>query len=561
MPTFLTRIVTTSFVALAFFSISASTGVYANTPTQEFEIPRTTTDSGVVEGTRASGGVNEIAFFGIPFAAPPVAGLRWKPPKPPLSWRGVRPAKKFSPACPQFPSSWWPEMAGRDELNTSEDCLYLNVWTANLSPPRDAPVIVWIHGGGNVEGSSQIPPLASALVRKGVVYVSIEYRLGVFGFLAHPALTAESANHSSGNYGLLDQIAALDWVRRNIRNFGGDPAHVTILGQSSGSEDVCHLLASPLAAGLFHRAILESGVCMDSLYSALSVPQSYFGNHGTGEELGLRLAAALGVANDPGVLAKLRAISARKLLVASRDLQASDFGVIVDGWAVPSQPVTAFAMRRQTRVPVLVGSNADETTVFGRVSPLASQNSHPKTVEQYRRWLENEFGEFAGDVWKVYSAASDGDVPTTFIRMQTDYAFGFGSYRLAQAMTEAGQPAYLYYFTYRGRGLFEELGAFHSEELMFVGNTYWTSWTPNQEDKKLADLVGDYWTQFAKTGDPNRTGLPGWQPYDSKSKLCLEIGATTKSGPMPNRDGYAVFDSILKARLRQIASPSETPQN
>jgi para-nitrobenzyl esterase len=128
-------------------------------------------------------------------------------------------------------------------------------------------------------------------------------------------------------------------------------------------------------------------------------------------------------------------------------------------------------------------------------------------------------------------------------------------------MTETGQPAYLYYFTYRGRGPFEELGAFHSEELMFVGNTYWTSWTPNQEDKKLADLVGDYWTQFAKTGDPNRTGLPGWQPYDSKSKLCLEIGATTKSGPMPNRDGYAVFDSILKARLRQIASPSETPQN
>jgi para-nitrobenzyl esterase len=559
MPTFLTRIATTSSVALAFFSIFAATGIYANTRTQEYAIPRTTTDSGVLEGTRAPGGVNEIAFLGVPFAAPPVAGLRWKPPQPPLNWRGVRPAKKFSPSCPQFPSSWWPEMAGRNKLDTSEDCLYLNVWTAKLSPQQNAPVIVWLHGGGNVEGSSQIPPLASALVRKGVVFASIEYRLGVFGFLAHPALTSESANHSSGNYGLLDQIAALDWVRRNIRDFGGDPARVTILGQSSGAEDVCHLLASPLAAGLFHRAILESGVCMDSLYSALA--QSYFRNHESGEGLGLRLAAALGISNDPGVLEKLRAVSAEKLLMTSRDLQAADFGVIVDGWAVPSQPVTAFEMRRQTRIPVLVGSNAEEITVFGKSSPLATQNSRPKTVEQYRRLLKNEFGEFAEDVWKVYSAASDSEVPLVFIRMQTDYAFGFGSHRLAQAMTEAGQQVYLYYFTYKGRGPFAALGAFHSEELMFVGDSYWTSWIPNQEDKKLADLIGDYWTQFARTGDPNRTGLPRWQPYDSKSEPCLEIGATTKSGPTPHRDGYAVFDSILKARFREIASPSETRHN
>jgi para-nitrobenzyl esterase len=561
MLAFLTRIAATSSGVLVFLSITAPIGSYANDQMQHSAIPRVTIDAGVLEGTQLLRGVSGIAFLGIPYAAPPVAELRWKPPRLPVKWQGPRAAKQFAPSCPQFPSSWWPEMIGRKQFETSEDCLYLNVWTPSLSPPRAAPVIVWIHGGGNVEGSSQIPPLASALVSKGVVYVSIEYRLGVFGFFAHPALTAESDNHSSGNYGLLDQIAALDWVRNNIRAFGGDPARVTILGQSSGAEDVCHLLASPLATGLFHRAILESGVCMDSLYSAISAPQGYFGNHGPGEALGRRLATALGVSNDSEVLEKLRGVSAERLLAASRELEASDFGVIVDGWVVPSQPVVTFAMHRQTRIPVLVGSTADETTVFGKSSPLAREDARPKTVEQYRQWLKNEFGEFAEVVWKVYPADSDGDVPAVFVRMQTDYAFGFGSHRLAQAMTEAGQRAYLYYFTYTGRGPFAVLGAFHSEELMFLADSYWTSWIANERDKQLADLIGDYWTRFAKSGDPNRTGLPHWEPYDPKSEQCLEIGATVKSRPTPHRDGYAVFDGILKARLQEIASPSETPHN
>ncbi len=210
MPAYLTRLATTSSVVLTLLSIAVSLASYAKDQTQDSAMPRTTVDSGVLEGTRWHHGVRQIAFLGIPFADPPVGELRWKPPRLPVKWQGVRAAKQFSPSCPQFPSGWWPEMAGRKQFDTSEDCLYLNVWTATLSPLQGAPVIVWIHGGGNVEGSSQIPPLASALVSKGVVFVSIEYRLGVFGFFAHPALTAESANHSSGNYGLLDQIAALD---------------------------------------------------------------------------------------------------------------------------------------------------------------------------------------------------------------------------------------------------------------------------------------------------------------------------------------------------------------
>jgi para-nitrobenzyl esterase len=449
-------------------------------------------------------------------------------------------------------------MAGRERLETSEDCLYLNVWTTNLSSDGDRPVMVWIHGGGNVEGSSQLPPLAPALARKGVVVVSIEYRLGVFGFLAHPALTAESPHHSSGNYGLLDQIAALEWVRHNIAAFGGDPNSVTIFGESSGAEDVCHLLASPLAVGLFHKAILESGVCLDSVYSALTKPLDYYGNHGPGEALGVRLSSALGIANDTNALASLRALAPDKLLEAAHNLESADFGVVVDGWVVQDQPAISFKMRRQAHVPVLVGSNANETTVFGKPSPLATTDSRPKNIAQYRQWLANEFREFASDVWKAYPATSDAEVGSVFVRMQTDYDFGFGSYVLAKAMSDAGQPAYLYYFAYVGRGPFAPLGAFHSEELMFIGDSYWKSWAPNSDDEKLSEIMRDYWVQFAKSGNPNRRGLPEWPLYKEKSGRCMELGREVKSRSIPHKSGYAVFERILKSRLAEI-DPVSTP--
>ena len=514
--------------------------------------PIATIDSGALAGTRFGPDSNELSFLGIPFAAQPTGNLRWKPPQPVERWQGIRSASKFSPACPQQPSSWWSEMAGIDQLETSEDCLYLNVWTTNSSVEQKQPVMVWIHGGGNVEGSSHIPLIGPALARKGVVVVSLDYRLGVLGYLAHPALTAESTHDSSGNYGLLDQIAALQWVQKNIGVFGGDAGSITVFGESSGAEDVCHLLASPLSKGLIHRAILESGVCLDSLYSALRKPQNYYRNHGPGEELGMRLTAALGIANDQNALERLRAIPVDKLLKAPQDLESADFGVIADGWIVPSQPAVTFAKGRQARVPVLVGSNADETTVFGKSNPLASENSRPKTVAEYRKWLTREFGEFADEVWKEYPANSDAETQTVFVRLQTDYEFGFGAYRLARISTQYGQPAYLYYFSYVGRGPFAALGAFHSEEMMFVGDTYWKSWKPDDSDKKLAALMGDYWTQFAKTGNPNRTGLPEWPRYDEKSERCLEFGNELKARTTPHKRGCDLFERILKARLAEI---------
>jgi para-nitrobenzyl esterase len=443
-------------------------------------------------------------------------------------------------------------MAGRDRLETSEDCLYLNVWTPHLNRAGKIPVMVWIHGGGNVEGSSQIPPLAPALARKGVVVVSAEYRLGVLGFLAHAALSAESPQHTSGNYGLLDQIAALDWIRRNIAAFGGDPDQVTLFGESSGAEDVCHLLASPLAKGLFQRAILESGVCMDSLYSDLRQEQNYYRNHGPGERLGSRMAAALADTENPSVLASLRALPVARLLQWAHDADGADFGVVIDGWSVPLQPVLTFARGKQAQVPILVGSNAEETTVFGKASPLAAQDSRPKTVVQYRAWLKDEFREFAGDVEQIYPARTQQEVAQVFIRMQTDYDFGFGAHRLAQATAAQSQPAYLYYFTYTGRGPFAALGAFHSEELMFLGNTYWKSWISNAADAHLADVISDYWTQFAKTGNPNQPNRPDWPAYTTENDRCLELGQQVQARPKTSLEGYSLFERILQARLAEI---------
>ncbi len=252
--------------------------------------PRVTINSGMLRGTLFGADPAEAAFLGIPYAAAPIGSLRWRPPQPFPAWTGVREAKAFGPACPQLPSGWLPEMLGRKQMVTDEACLYLNVWTTNLptsagtsshaSSLHKSPVMVWIHGGGNVEGSQEWPPLGPTLARHGVVVVSINYRLGVFGFLSLPGLTAESAQHASGNYGLLDQIQALKWVRRNINKFGGDPSNVTVFGASSGSLDVCDLMASPLASGLFEKAILQSGVCVDGTSPTLFEAEAQGENSG-----------------------------------------------------------------------------------------------------------------------------------------------------------------------------------------------------------------------------------------------------------------------------------------
>lgn len=419
-------------------------------------------------------------------------------------------------------------------MQTDEGCLYLNVWTTQRSAKSKAPVMVWIHGGGNVEGSQEWPPLGPTLAKRGVVVVSINYRLGVFGFLAHPALTAESAQHVSGNYGLLDQIAALRWVQRNIDKFGGNPANVTVFGASSGSLDICDLMASPLAGGLFQKAILQSGVSVDSRASTLT----------KAEASGKQLAQFLGIAEGAQSLDKLRAVPAEELLQRAAADKEIGFDPVVDGWVLPDQPSRIFSQGKQAQIPVIVGSNSDEVSIFA--SPIVGGRSfRPKSVAEYQHWLQDAFHDLAAEMLAAYPANSDSEVPKAFLNLDSDYEFGFGAWLLAREMEDVGQPAYLYRFTYVGSGKFAALGAFHSEESMFLSKRYWTSWVSSPEDQNLSEVLIAYWTDFAKSSKPGSPGIAPWPPYDPATDQCQELGMRVGQIPTPRSVRFNVFLKLL----------------
>jgi para-nitrobenzyl esterase len=457
------------------------------------------------------------AFLGVPYARPPVGELRWRPPKPASSWTGTRRATEFGAVCPQLPAKWLPYIAG------NEDCLYLNVWTPQLSDQAKLPVIVFFHGGSNTAGYSQLTPLGPALSPLGVVVVTANYRLGPLGFFAHPALTRESKHHSSGNYGLLDQLQALRWVRENIVHFGGDPEKITVMGQSSGAVDICLLMASPLATGLFQAAILESGDCQGTFNKDIRTPVRYNLISGTAEATGERLATDLGIEDGPNALQKLRSVPADELLKAwSRDRQVH-FDAIVDGWVIPKQPAKIFVQGKQLRIPVLVGSNADEATVFGHAAE--------KTVAQYQEYLMADTGKYAEQEFLIYPVAADADVPARRLQLEND-TFASGAYSMAQAMTRAGQKAYLYYFTYAETGKRAALGAYHGEELNFLSDSFPSDWQHGQDGEKLGSAMRSYWTQFARTGNPNAPGLPRWAAFDPRTEQCFELGQKIQVHPV-----------------------------
>jgi para-nitrobenzyl esterase len=496
--------------------------------------PRVVLQDGMLEGTHFNPNPADAAFLGIPYAASPIGNLRWQPPQPPQPWSGIRQATAYGPACPQLPSGWLPEMLGRKQMVTDEACLYLNVWTTNLNSQSRLPVMVWIHGGGNVEGSQEWPPLGPTLATHGVVVVSINYRLGVFGFFAHPALTAESAHHASGNYGMLDQMQALRWVHQNIDKFGGDPDQITVFGASSGSLDICDLMASPLAAGLFQRAVLQSGFCVDSNASLLA----------RAETRGQGLAKILGIANDSHALASLRTIPADKLLKTAAADPDEDFDPIVDDWVLPEQPPAIFAQGKQAHIPILLGSNADEVSIFA--SPIVGAKSHrPTTVAEYRQWLNRRFHARADEVFAAYPAHSDGEVPQTFVKMDSDFDFGFGAWLMARETQAIGQNAFLYYFTYVGHGQFAPLGAFHSEESILLSKKYWASWVSSPDDEKLSSIIIDYWTQFAKTANPAGSATPPWPPYDPATNRSQELGMNVGQIPVANTAGMKAFGDVM----------------
>jgi para-nitrobenzyl esterase len=533
----------TAIVALVAVAAALLAGIpsQAQTRPPRGHAPRVTIDSGTLEGISLGPGPDGAAFLGIPYASEPVGKLRWRSPQLPSKWTGTRDAKAYGPACPQTPSGWLPEMLGIQKMKTDEACLYLNVWTPELTGKAKLPVFVWVHGGGNVEGSGEWPPLGATLAREGIVVVSLNYRLGAFGFFAYPALSAESQHHVSGNYGHLDQVAALRWVQRNIAHFGGDPTQVTIGGQSSGALDICNLMASPIAAGLFQRGILQSGVCVDSIYPTLH----------SAETNGALLGKDLGVSSGPHALAELRAIPAEHILeTAAADPQV-DLEPDVDGWFFPQQPATTFVLGRQAKVAVLVGSNEDEVSIFA--SPIVGGKSYrPKTVAAYKQWLQHEFGSDAGKVFAAYPASTDSEVPNVFGTMFSDFDFGFGARLLASDTARIGQSAFLYHFTYVGAGPFAALGAFHSEENMFLSKKYWTTWVSRPYDKILSDAIIGYWVQFVKTGNPNGDHLPMWPAYGPQTDRCQELGSRIDAERVPRAGRFAIFQQVLTSRLQNV---------
>ena len=461
-------------------------------------------EGGVLSGTVTPDG-QVRTFFGVPYAAPPVGGLRWRAPEPAAPWTGVRSASAFSAECMQNivaeRKPWTEEFMAHGA--TSEDCLSLNVWTAAASASERRPVYVWLHGGGLVEGSGSIATFdGESLARKGLVVVTVNYRLGVFGYFAHPELTRESPHHASGNYGYLDQVAALQWVRRNIAAFGGDPARVTVGGQSAGAGSVHALVASPLARGLFVRGIAESGSGLSRGAKPLA----------EAERDGSRFAAA----RSADSLAALRALP----VTALAPPLASDpkWGAVVDGWLLPDTIDRLLAQGRQSDVAILTGLNADE----GSASPSYGKIS----AEEFRRQSRDKFGPRADAFLSLYPATNDAEAARSQIEAARDQ--GVVSMRLwgvLRARTSR-TPLYTYYWNHSMPGPDRDLyGAFHTSEVPYVFNSLHRSNRPWQPaDRAIAETMSSYWTSFVTSGDPNGPGLVRWLRFGANPQLTMELG-------------------------------------
>jgi len=456
--------------------------------------PIVSTDAGVVSGTTNT--AKDVRIFrGIPFAAPPVGRLRWKEPQPVTTWKGVRNCVEFGPNPMQ--ENWEP---------TSEDCLYLNIWTTELEPPMKKPVIVWIYGGGFTGGSGAGGWCdGAAMARKGVVFVTFNYRVGVFGFLAHPALSAESPNHTSGNYGILDQIAALQWVKRNIAGFGGDPANVTIAGESAGSCSVNTLIASPLARGLFRHAIAESA-----------------GFFKPGRNKTLREAEEDGVSAMHGknalTLEAMRALSPAALLKGDyRRLP------VVDGYVLPDHIDELFKKGAINKVDLITGYNEGDNFVEDTM-----------TKAQFIAFAQRNYGTRADAFLTLYPP----DSAQSQNALGRDLHFAWEHYTWAK---EEGARAYMYYFDRVPPGE-PKLGAFHSAEVCYALHTLrfqhrpWTPW-----DTTLSNLMSDYWVNFASTGDPNGKGLPPWPVFSARKTKVIRFGDTVETIDLPAMRAFGFF--------------------
>lgn len=495
-----------------------------------FAADRVKTVIGTLEG--AGPQPNGVRIFrGVPFAAPPIGDFRWKEPQPVAKWKGARAAAQFGPRCMQQPL--FGDMVFRSN-GVKEDCLYLNIWTPAKPKAKPLlPVLVYFYGGGYVAGDgSESRYEGESMATKGIVALTVNYRLGIFGFMAHPALTAESPHHASGNYGLLDQAAALRWVHENIANFGGDPKRVTIAGESAGSTSVSAQMSSPLSRNLIAGAIGESGSLMGTL-----TPQPL----ATAEKAGADFATS----QKADSLAALRAIPAEKLMDAAGKMPWGTFSVTIDGYFFEQGPGAIYAAGAQAKVPLLLGWNSQEGFWKGL---LLDQEPTP---ENYAKAVAKQFPANADEVLKAYGASTPDEVKASGTALESDLFIGFSTWKWADlhASTGGGQPMYRYFYTHPrpaavGKSEPDNPGAVHSAEIEYamgnLGANKAFQWTP--DDYKVSATLQGYFVNFIKSGNPNGAGLPEWPAMTSDaSRPVMRIDVDSGAAPEQHRDRYLLL--------------------
>ncbi len=520
----------------------------ATLPGEASAADRVKTANGLLEATTPAG-ADVRSFKGIPFAQPPVGNLRWREPQPVKNWTGARNADHFGPRCMQRTSpnaDYWFRSNGM-----SEDCLYLNVWTPAKSDRERLPVLVYIFGGGFQNGDGSEPRYDGAnMARKGMVAVTMNYRTNIFGFFSHPELTRESPHHASGNYGLLDQVAALEWVQRNIAAFGGDPKRVTIGGESAGSISVSALMASPLSRNLIAGAIGESGAMTSSL-PPRPLPES--------EQDGVRFGASAGAPS----LAALRALTAEQIQQALAKTSGMRFSTALDGYFLPKPLAEIFLAGEQSKVPLLAGSNSEEQparAVLGAAEP---------TPENFASAVKRLYGDHAGEILKAYAPSSPEQVLEAATHLASARFVGYSTWKWTELqMKTGGKPVYRYLYAHprprflgmpdqpappprsapaeKGGESRQPRGAAHSAEIQYaMGNLDLDkryAWKP--EDYKLSAVMQAYFANFVKTGNPNGPDLPNWPAYDSRTGYrLLRLDVDSRVEPEPHRERYVALDA------------------